>query len=719
MDQVRRITIGLLAALALWSCTSTPPPAPSTPPGDPSALGPPRAEQRPYTVRSPHGDRVDPYYWLRDDQRQDPAVLGYLEAENAYWEQQMAPLRELEEQLYREIVGRIKQDDSTVPAKYKDYWYYTRFAEGQEYPIIARRRGSADGPEEIMLDVNQLAAGHDYYQIGNWEVSPNQRLLAYAEDTVGRRQYTLRVKDLASGTTLPLAIPGSSGAMAWADDDRTLFYVENDPVTLLSKRVKRHRLGTDPAQDEVVYEERDPSFYLAVGRSSSDRYLAIVLESTVSNEVHVLRADRPDGRFELFAPRERGIEYDIDHLPGRWIIRTNWQAQNFRLMEVTEDALGDRRRWREMVPHDPAVYIGGFALFRDFLVISERSEGLQRLRIRPWHGGESYYLASEQPVYVATLGTNLEQDTPLLRYHYSSLNTPNTVYEFDTRTRERRVLKRDPVLGEFDPVNYRTERLWVAVRDGTRVPVSLLYRKDFVRDGRAALYQFGYGAYGASMETAFSSPRLSLVDRGVVFAIAHVRGGQEMGRHWYEQGRQLQKMNTFHDFIDVTEALVAQGYAAADRVAAMGGSAGGLLIGAVANMRPELYRVMVAHVPFVDVVTTMLDESIPLTTNEFDEWGNPKQAEFYRYMLSYSPYDNVRRQAYPAMYVTTGLWDSQVQYWEPAKWVARLRTQHTGEQPILFRTHMEAGHGGRSGRFQRFREIAQEYAFVLNRLGIP
>jgi oligopeptidase B len=518
---------------------------------------------------------------------------------------------------------------------------------------------------------------------------------------------------LGTGEVLPDRIPGTSASMAWADDNRTLLYVENDPETLLSVRVKRHVLGTDTATDELVYEEPDHSFYMSLERTGDEKYILLHLGSTVSDEVRFVPADRPNAELRVLAPRERDHEYDADHIGGRWIVRTNWQAKNFRMMAVADRDVGRKSRWRELVPHADDVLIRGFALFDDYVAIGERSDGLQRIRIRPWRGEKEFFVRSDEPAYSARIDVNAEQSTRWLRYRYTSLTTPDTVYEIDMKSGERRLLKRQEIPGGFEAESYATERLWAEARDGKRVPVSVVYRKGFERNGTAPLYQYGYGSYGASSDPAFRSSILSLVDRGFVFAIAHVRGGQEMGRSWYDDGKLLEKRNTFTDFIDVTRHLVAHGYVAPDKVVAVGGSAGGLLVGAVANMEPELYRVIVAHVPFVDVVTTMLDESIPLTTNEFDEWGDPKDPAYYEYMLSYSPYDNVEAKDYPAMLVTTGLWDSQVQYFEPAKWVARLRAKKTDRNPLVLHVNMEAGHGGKSGRFRRQRERAMEYAFVL------
>ncbi|WP_337842808.1 S9 family peptidase [Rheinheimera sp.] len=679
----------------------------------------PQAQTKAYEVDSPYGKRSDPYYWLRDDSRQNPEMLAYLNAENQYFQQMTANQKTLVDQLDKEIVGRIKQDDSSVPYDKGDYTYYTRFETGQQYPIYARKP-KAGGVEQILLDVNKLAEGKDFYQIGNWEVSPDQRTLAYMEDLNGRRQYNLKFRDLTTGKDLPDQIPGLSASIAWAADNKTVFYIENDPVTLLSTKVKKHQLGTDASKNPVVYEEKDNSFYMGVGTSSDNAYVVIGLESTVSNEFRVLPAATPDGKFQLLAPRQRDFKYDADHQAGRWVIRTDWQAPNYRLMTVADKDIGDRTKWQSLLAHDDGIFIESFQLFDQYLAINERSEGLSRIRVLPWKDlSKATYVASDEASYVADFEINPEQNTHWLRYNYSSLTTPNSVYKVNMKTGERVLLKQQEVLGGFDKSHYKTDRVWALAKDGSKIPVSLLYKKDFKRDGTAPLYQYAYGSYGNSMDPYFRSTVLSLVDRGFVYAIAHIRGGQEMGRHWYEQGKLLNKINTFTDYIAVTDYLVAEKYAAKDKVFGMGGSAGGLLMGAVANMAPEKYRGLVAHVPFVDVVTTMLDESIPLTTNEFDEWGNPKQQAYYDYMLSYSPYDQLKKQAYPAMLVTTGLHDSQVQYFEPAKWVAKLRTLKTDNNPLLFKINMEAGHGGKSGRFARLHETAQEYAFILSLLNQP
>ncbi|MGJ4729699.1 S9 family peptidase [Luteimonas sp. SDU101] len=692
---------------------------------------PPDAEKRPYVVKAPHGaERQDEYYWLRDDKRENPTMLAYLEAENAYVDRVMAPLKPVQDRLYEEIVGRIKQDDSSIPARERGWWYYARFETGKDYPIHARRKDAAgmdalsiqraneagdfEG-EEVLLDVNALADGKDYYAVGAYEISQDNSIMAWADDTNGRRQYTFRFRNLATGEDYPEQITGTSGDLVFADDNRTVFYIENDPETLLTKRVKRHVIGTDPKDDAVVYEEEDDSFYMGIERSRDDRYIVIGLGSTVSDEIRYAPADDPKA-FAVLAPRERDLEYTVDHLGDRWVILTNADgAKNFKISEApsTSTSRGD---WKDLVAHDESVFLETFELFNGFIAVGERSDGLERVRILR-ADGRADYVKADEPAYSMGLSANTEPDTTKLRYTYTSLTTPATTYELDTETGERVLLKQQPVIG-YDPTQYVTERVWATARDGVKIPVSLVYRKGFAKDGTAAMLQYAYGSYGMSMDPGFSATTVSLLDRGMVYALAHIRGGQEMGRHWYEDGKLLNKINTFTDFIDVTDFLVGEGYAAKDRVAAYGGSAGGLLMGAVSNMAPDRYRVILSQVPFVDVVTTMLDPSIPLTTNEYDEWGNPEQKRFYDYMITYSPYDNLKAQAYPAMFVGTGLWDSQVQYWEPAKFVARLRDLDTGDGPIVFRTNMEAGHGGKSGRFRRFREQAEMYAFMLDQLGV-
>jgi oligopeptidase B len=725
-----------LAALAVAACAHTPTPnesstmnsSPNTPVT--ATIAPtlefPRAARIPYQVESPHGARVDEYYWLRDDERKNPQMLDYLNAENAYTDAQLAPIAPLKQKLYDEFIARIKQDDATVPYRERGYWYYTRYETGKEYPIHARRAGSMEAPEQVLLNVNEMAEGKDFFQVDEYEVSPDGQMLVWAEDDVGRRQYVLRFKDLKTGAVLPERIENAEANMVWAADNRTILYVEKDPQTLLGYKVRKHVLGTDSKNDPLVWEQTDESFYTGVGKTKDDRYLVIGTQSTVSSEYWYADAADPKLEFKLFLARERDHEYQVEHFDGRWIVRSNWQAKNFRIVEVARGSEAQRDTWRDLVPHDPQGFVHGFDVFRRFMAVELRSGGLRRILIRPWkappvnaaRGLRETFITADEPTYTMALGTNEEIDTDTVRYIYTSLATPVTTYDLNAVTGERTLMKREPVLGDFDPANYVSEYVWATARDGAKVPVSIVYRKGTPRDGTAPMLQYGYGSYGLSMDPTFSISLLSLLDRGFVYAIAHIRGGQEMGRAWYEDGRLLKKMNTFADFIDVTRFLVAQQYADPRRVFAFGGSAGGLLMGAVANLAPQHYRGIVSIVPFVDVVTTMLDETIPLTTNEFDEWGNPKQKPFYDYMLSYSPYDNLERQDYPAMYMQTGLWDSQVQYWESAKYVAKLRTLKTDANLLVLRTEMEAGHGGKSGRFRRLQEVAEQYAFVVSQAGL-
>ncbi len=692
--------------------------APAAGPGEP-----PVAAARPHELEI-HGDvRVDEYYWLRE--REDPEVIAYLEAENAYLEGVLAHTGELQETLFEEIRGRIVEDDSSVPYRDGDYWYYTRYEEGKQYPIHCRRPadgdvfGGAAGPdaEEVLVDVNEIAEGKEYTSVRP-AVSPDHRILAYAVDDVGRRFYTVRFKDLTTGETLPDEIPDVTANLAWAADSATLFYARQDPDTLRSYQLFRHRLGKGAA-DDLVYEEPDETFSVFLQRSQSRKYLMAVSRHTLRTEVRTLRADDPDGDFAVFEPRGERHEYSVDHLGDRFWVRTNDDAPNFRLMSTAEDDTG-RAAWREETPHRDDVLLEGFELFDRFLVLAERRGGLNQLRIKPMGAGamEGHDLDFGEPAYSAGLGVNPDPSSGTLRYVYQSLTTPRSVFDYDPATREKTLRKQDQVLGGFDSADYRIERLWAVASDGTEVPVSLVYRPDLrAAEGGSPLLLYGYGSYGASMDAGFSSLRLSLLDRGFVYAIAHIRGGEEMGRSWYEDGKLLNKKNTFTDFIAAAEHLAAEGYADPDRIYAMGGSAGGLLMGAVFNLRPDLWGGVVAQVPFVDVVTTMLDASIPLTTFEWDEWGDPREREYYDYMLSYSPYDNVDVKDYPHMLVTTGLHDSQVQYWEPAKWVARLRAKKTDDNLLLLKTNMSAGHGGASGRFDRYRETALVYAFLLDRAG--
>ena len=628
----------------------------------------------------------------------------------------MKPTEPQQKRIFDELVSHDKQDDISAPARDNGYWYYTRRVIGGEHSVLCRKKDAPDAIEETLLDGNAMAKDQAYFAIGGYAISDDNRLLAYTIDLVGRRQWTLHFKDLRTGTTLPDAVANVDSQVEWAADSQTVLYVEKDPVTLLSTRVKRHALGADPKADPTLYEEKDHAFYLGVERTRSKRLLLIVAQSTVSTEVWTARANDPALAFSVVIPRERDHEYSLEDLGDRLVLRTNWKAKNFRIVEVPAKLVADRERWRDVVPHRDDAFVEGFLTFRDFIAVAERSGGLAKVRVKRWGEPASRVIAADEPAYTARLGTNWEVASPSLRYEYTSLTTPETTYDYDVVTGEKALVKRHPVLGGFDPQHYTTEYLHVPT-DGVEVPVSLVYRKTTPRDGTAPLFQEGYGSYGLSEDPMFREKLLPLLDRGFVFAIAHVRGGQELGRRWYEDGKLLHKKNTFDDFIAVTDYLTQHGYGAKDRVVAHGGSAGGLLMGAIANLAPNKYRVIVADVPFVDVVTTMLDESIPLTRNELDEWGNPKNKDAYDYMLSYSPYDNVRAQAYPAMLVTTGLWDSQVQYYEPAKWVARLRARKTDQRTLLLKTNMDAGHGGKSGRFQRLRELAFEYAFILDQLG--
>ena len=691
---------------------------PSGQPLPPPLEAPPRAAVRPHRFEEHGRARVDDYYWLRDDTRQNPEMLAYLAAENAYTKAILAPTEALQATLYQELVGRLKQDDDSVPYFKNGFWYYRRFEAGNEYDRLYRRLGAMSAPEELLLDLNELARGHDYFQLGAWDVTPDGRLLAWTEDTVSRRQYTIHVRNLATGARSRETIANCSGEVVWANDNRTLFYIEKDPVTLLGFRVRRHLLGDDPAADPVVWEEKDRTFYTEIGKSKSGRFIQIASRSTLSSEVRLIDAGRPAEPPVVFLPREHDHEYSVEDLGDVFVVRTNWQAKNFRLMLAPAATTAERSTWRDLVAHRDDIFIDDFEAFPGFVAIAERSTGLRRLRIKPLDGSAERYVESDEPDSTAWLAGNAEQATTRLRYGYTSLRTPVSTFEIDMQSGERTLLKRQPVLGGFDAAAYTTERLFLPARDGAQVPVSLLYRKGFSPDGKAPLLLEAYGSYGYSSDPYFDSDILSLVDRGFVYAIAHVRGGQEMGRRWYEDGKLLRKKNTFFDFIDVTEGLVARHYAARDRVFALGGSAGGLLMGAIATMRPDLYRGVIAAVPFVDVITTMLDESIPLTSNEFDEWGDPKNKAAYDYMLSYSPYDQVKAQAYPNLLVTTGLWDSQVQYYEPAKWVARMRAHKTDANWLLLKTNMEAGHGGKSGRFERLKDTALYYAFMLELAGI-
>ena len=676
-------------------------------------LTPPNALQRPKELVI-HGDtRQDPYYWLRD--RENPEVISYLEAENAYTKAAMAHTESFQEKLFQEIKGRIKEDDESVPYLDNGYYYLTRYVKGGEYPIYVRKKETLEAADETLLDVNTLAEGQEYYQVGGRSVSFDNTLLAFGEDTVSRRLYTLRFKDLRTGDFLPERIPNTSGGAVWANDSEHVFYVRKDTDTLRSFQVLRHRMGTPVEDDVVVFTEEDDTYNVGIFKTKSDKWLVIGSFQTISTEFRLLPADNPTGDWQVFHPRERELEYDIAHFDDRFYIRTNLDAENFRLM-VTPEGATTKDNWQEVIPHREHVLLEDMDIFKDYLVLSERRDGITRIRVRPWAGDE-HYIDFPEEAYVAYTSINLEYDTPQLRLAYQSMKTPATVFDYHMAERTFNQLKQQEVLGGFSPDEYIAERRYASARDAERVPLSIVYHKDTPIDGTAPLLLYGYGSYGNSMEPFFSPSRLSLLNRGFVFAIAHIRGGEEMGRRWYDNGKLLKKKNTFTDFIDCGEYLIEHEYAARDQLYAMGGSAGGLLMGAIANMRPDLWAGIVAAVPFVDVVTTMLDDSIPLTTFEYDEWGNPNDPDYYAYIKSYSPYDNVESKDYPPMLVTTGLHDSQVQYWEPAKWVARLREMKTDQNPLLLHINMKTGHSGHSGRFERYKEIALDYAFLLDLAG--
>ncbi len=662
-----------------------------------------------------HGHtRLDPYYWLNE--RENPEVIDYLNAENKYTKSLMKHTEKFQEKLFKEIVGRIKQTDMSVPYKFNGYFYYTRYEEGKEYPVYCRKKGSLKAVEEIMINANELARGHSFFNIKNLVVSNDNRLLAYSVDTVSRRIYTIHFKNLETGEMMAEKIENTSGNADWANDNKTLFYSTKDE-TLRPEKIWRHVLGTGRQRDVLVYHEKDPIYSTSVYKSKSRAYMIIGSYGTLSTEYRYLKADDPGGEFIVFQPRQKDLEYSIGHYKNKFYILTNYKAKNFRLMEASVGKTS-LQHWKEVIPHRKDVLLEDFEVFENFLTVNERIEGLSQLRILDWKNDKDYYIEFDEPVFTSYFSVNPEFDTDILRIGYTSMTIPSSIYDYNMLTHKRKLLKRQEVVGGYEPAEYLSERHWVTAGDGAKVPVSLVYRKDLKRADGNPLLLYGYGSYGYSMDPYFSSVRLSLLDRGFIFAIAHVRGGEEMGRLWYEDGKLLKKKNTFTDFIDCGEYLVKQKYADQEKLYAMGGSAGGLLVGAVYNMRPDLFKGIVAAVPFVDVITTMLDESIPLTTSEYDEWGNPNDSAYYKYMLSYSPYDNVAELDYPAMLVTTGLHDSQVQYWEPAKWVARLRDKKTGNNVLLLRTNMDYGHGGASGRFEQYRETALEYAFLLDQAGV-
>ncbi len=679
-------------------------------------MTPPVAKKIEKTLVTNGDTRIDNYYWLND--RTNKEVIKYLEDENAYTKGMMAHTDDFKENLFKEMVSRIKQTDLSVPYRIRGYWYYNRFEEGKEYPVYCRKKGNLEAKEEILLDVNVLAKGNNYYDVTGLSISPDNNLLAYGVDNVSRRQYTLYVKNLSTGETYKETVANTDGSYVWAADNKTLFYDVKDEETLRTYLIKKHMLGTTSDKDVNVFEEKDVTFNCGVYKSKSEEYIFIGSYSTLTSEVYYMEAKNPDGEFKSVASRERDHLYSVEQYGTDFYITSNKNAPNFKLMKT---AIGSSSAdsWEEVIPHRKDVLLDGIDIFKNYLVVSERENGLTQIRIISWNDKKvDFRLKFQEPTYTAYSSINPDFDTDLLRYSYTSLTTPNSIFDYNMTTGETTLLKQQEVLGGYDASLYKSERVFAKAGDGTLIPISIVYKTSTALSAETPLLLYGYGSYGASMDAYFSSVRLSLLDRGFVFAIAHIRGGQEMGRQWYEDGKLLKKKNTFTDFISCAEHLINFGYTSPQHLYAMGGSAGGLLMGAIVNMRPDLFQGIVAQVPFVDVVTTMLDESIPLTTGEFDEWGNPKDPVYYDYMKSYSPYDNIEAKEYPNMLVTTGLHDSQVQYWEPAKWVAKLRDLKTDKNKLLLYCEMEAGHGGKSGRFERLKEVAMEYVFLLDLEGI-
>lgn len=671
-----------------------------------------------------HGDtRVDNYFWMRltDEQKtakskddQTKKVEAYLEAENAYFDSVMSYTNDFQEKLFQEMKGRIKEDDSSVPYKNNGYFYITRYEKGKQYPIYARKKGNLEAKEEVLFNVNDEAEGHEYFQLGGLNVSPNNKLAAFAVDTVSRRQYVIRIKNLETGEIYEDEIKNTTGGSVWANDNKTLYYTLKDPVTLRSEKIFRHTLGTDASEDVEVFHEKDETFGTYVYKTKSKEFIVIGCYNTVSSEFRVLSADDPKGAFKVVQPRERDLEYSISHFGDSFYILTNKDgATNFKLMKAPITKTG-KENWVDVIPHRDDTLLEDISIFKDYLVLEERTNGLSKVRIKRWDNTKDEYLPFDEETYSVSVYANPEFDTDIIRYAYNSFTTPNSVIDYNMKDRSKDLKKEQEVLGgKFDKSNYKSERVWATARDGKKVAISLVYHKDTKLSKDTPLLQYAYGSYGYTIPDGFSTTRLSLLDRGFVYALTHIRGGQYLGREWYEDGKMLHKKNTFNDFVDCSKFLIDNNYTSADHLYAMGGSAGGLLMGAIVNMNPELYNGVVAAVPFVDVVSTMLDESIPLTTGEFDEWGNPKNKEYYEYILSYSPYDQVAAKEYPNMLVTTGYFDSQVQYWEPAKWVAKLRDVKKGDYVLLMHTNMDAGHGGASGRFDALKETARDYTFFL------
>ena len=676
-------------------------------------IQPPIAKIIPKTLEKFGDERIDNYFWLND--RENPEVIDYLNKENAYYKKMTAHTKAFQKELFEEMKSRIKEDDESVPYLYNGYYYITRFETGKNYPIYSRKKESLAAKEEILFDCNKLARGKSYFQLGGLSISPDNKLAVFSIDIVGRRIYDIQVKDLETGKILSDKIEKVSGNAVWANDNKTIFYSSQDETTLRSDKIFKHKLGSNQADDVLVYFEKDETYNVEVAKSKSRKYLAIESSSTLTTEYQILEADNPDGKFRVFQKRIRGLEYSINHYGDSFYIMTNAdKATNFKLMKTLETATS-KENWKEVVPHRDDVLLEDIEIFKEFLVIEERSNGLNKIRIMPWSGKGEYYLPFESETYTAYTSTNVDFDTDILRYSYQSMTTPSSVIDFNMKTKTKEIKKEHQVLGgKFDKNNYTEERIWATAKDGTKVPISMVYKKGLKKDGKNPLLLYAYGSYGHSMDATFSSTRLTLLDRGFVFAIAHIRGGEDLGRQWYEDGKLLKKKNTFTDFIDCSKFVIEQKYTSPEHLYAEGGSAGGLLMGAIVNLAPELYHGIIAQVPFVDVITTMLDESIPLTTGEYDEWGNPNVKKYYNYMVSYSPYDNVKKQRYPNMYVSTGLHDSQVQYWEPAKWVAKLRSVKTDDSFLFLDTNMDAGHGGASGRFEAIKELAKEYSFLLD-----
>jgi oligopeptidase B len=671
----------------------------------------PKAKKIPKELTIHNDTRVDNYYWLND--KENPEVIKYLEEENAYTRQQMISTEKLQEDLFIEIKGRIKEEDETAPYKFNHYWYTTKYIKGGEYPVYIRKKESLEAKEEVMFNVNEMAEGHKFYQLGGISISPDNQLACFSVDTVSRRIYTIQIKNLTTGEIYPDKLQKTTGNIVWANDNKTLYYSVQDPQTLRSSKIFRHILGTPQKEDVLLFEEKDETFSVCVTKTKSQKYIVIASGSTLSDEYRFIPADTPDAEWKIFQERERGLEYSFDHFEDSFYIVTNKDgATNFKLMKTPVDKT-PKENWEEIIPHRESVLLEGFELFKKYLVTEERENGLTHIKIKSWDNSVNYELPFEEEVYTVGTSVNRDFDTEILRYRYTSMTTPWSAIDFNMKTREKTIIKEQIVLGDFDKNNYTTQRLWITARDGVKVPMSLVMKKNVRPSQITPLLLYAYGSYGYSMDSTFSSMRLSLLDRGFIYVIAHVRGGEDLGRPWYDNGKMLKKKNTFFDFIDCAKYLIDENFTSSSHLYANGGSAGGLLMGAVANYAPELFHGIVADVPFVDVVTTMLDDSIPLTTGEYDEWGNPNEKKYYDYIKSYSPYDNVERKKYPNMLVTTGLHDSQVQYWEPAKWVAKLREMKTDNNLLLLETNMDAGHGGASGRFESLKEVALEYSFYL------